>query len=252
MDDSQLFRYSRHILLPEFGIEGQQKLLDAHALIIGAGGLGSPAALFLAASGVGTITLCDDDKVDLTNLQRQIAHRTSSIGKAKVDSAQTILSDINPGVHIVALQERADESRLAQLVANADVVLDCSDNFPTRYALNRVCLKLKRPLVSGAASRFDGQISVFDFRRDDSPCYQCLYPEQMESEETRCAVLGIFAPLVGIIGSLQSAEALKLLVGIDTTLCGRLLTINALNMELRTLRLVRDYSCTVCNSNRTT
>lgn len=252
MDDSQLLRYSRHILLPEIGIEGQQKLLDAHALIIGAGGLGSPAALFLTASGVGTITLCDDDMVDLTNLQRQITHRTSSIGKAKVASAQVTLSCINPGVNIVALPERADEPRLAQLVADADVVLDCSDNFPTRYALNRVCLKLKKPLVSGAASRFDGQISVFDFRRNDSPCYQCLYPEQMESEETRCAVLGIFAPLVGVIGSLQAAETLKLLTGIDSTLCGRLLTVNALNMDLRTLRLVRDTSCTVCNSSRTT
>ncbi len=246
MNDSQLLRYSRHILLSEIGIEGQQKLLDAHALIIGAGGLGSPAALFLAASGIGTITLCDDDTVDLTNLQRQIAHRTSAIGKAKVISAQTTLSDINPEVNVVALQERADETRLAQLVAKADVVLDCSDNFPTRYALNRVCMKLKKPLVSGAATRFEGQVSVFDFRRDDTPCYQCLYPEQMESEETRCAVLGIFAPLVGIIGSMQAAETLKLLVGIDSTLCGRLLTINALNMELRTLRLVRDPSCTVC------
>lgn len=246
MNDNQLLRYSRHILLPEVGIEGQQKLLDAHALIVGAGGLGSPAALFLAASGVATITLCDDDTVDLTNLQRQIAHRTSSVGEAKVASAKKTLSDINPEVNVVALRERADEARLTQLAATADVVLDCSDNFPTRYALNRVCVKLGKPLVSGAATRFDGQVSVFDFRRDVSPCYQCLYPEQMDSEETRCAVMGVFAPLVGIIGSLQAAEALKLLVGIESTLCGRLLTINALNMELRTLKLSRDPSCTVC------
>jgi molybdopterin/thiamine biosynthesis adenylyltransferase len=247
MNDDQLLRYSRHILLSEIGIEGQQKLSDAHALVIGAGGLGSPVALFLAASGVGTITLCDNDTVDLTNLQRQIAHRTSSIGKPKVASAQETLAEINPEVNVVALTERADEVRLAELVAQADVVLDCSDNFPTRYALNRVCHTLKKPLVSGAATRFDGQVSVFDFRRDDTPCYECLYPEQMESEETRCAVLGIFAPLVGIVGSMQAAEALKLLMGIETTLCGRLLTLNALNMEVRTMRLSKDADCTVCH-----
>lgn len=247
MNDDQLLRYSRHILLPEIGIEGQQKLSNAHALIIGAGGLGSPVALFLAASGVGTITLCDNDSVDLTNLQRQIAHRTSSIGKAKVISAKETLAEINPGVDVVTLTERADETRLAALAAQADVVLDCSDNFPTRYALNRVCHALKKPLVSGAATRFDGQVSVFDFRRDDTPCYECLYPERMESEETRCAVLGIFAPLVGIVGSMQAAEALKLLMDIDTTLCGRLLTLNALNMDIRTMRLSKDADCAVCH-----
>jgi molybdopterin/thiamine biosynthesis adenylyltransferase len=246
MNDDQLLRYSRHILLPEIGIEGQQKLPDAHALIIGAGGLGSPVALFLAASGVGRITLCDNDSVDLTNLQRQIAHRTSSIGKAKVISAKETLAEINPDVDVVTLIERADEARLAALVAQADVVLDCSDNFSTRYALNRVCHALKKPLVSGAATRFDGQVSVFDFRRDDAPCYECLYPERMESEETRCAVLGIFAPLVGIVGSMQAAEALKLLMDIDTTLCGRLLTLNALNMDIRTMRLSKDADCAVC------
>ena len=246
MNDEQLLRYSRHILLPEIGIEGQQKLSDAHALVIGAGGLGSPVALFLAASGVGTITLCDDDKVDLTNLQRQIAHRTASIGKAKVTSAKDALAEINPDVNVVTLIERADEMRLAELVKQADVVVDCSDNFPTRYALNRVCHALKKPLVSGAATRFDGQVSVFDFRRDDTPCYECLYPERMESEETRCAVMGVFAPLVGIVGSMQAAEALKLLMGIDTTLCGRLLTLDALTMEVRTLRLSKDADCAVC------
>ncbi len=247
MDDQQLLRYSRHILLSEIGIEGQQKLSDAHALIIGAGGLGSPASLFLAASGVGMITLCDNDSVDLTNLQRQIAHRTSSIGKTKVASAKESLAEINPEVNVMALTERADEIRLAELVAQADVVLDCSDNFPTRYALNRVCHRLKKPLVSGAATRFDGQVSVFDFRRDDTPCYECLYPERMESEETRCAVLGIFAPLVGIVGSMQAAEALKLLMDIETTLCGRLLTLNALNMDIRTMRLSKDADCAVCH-----
>ncbi len=245
MDDQQLLRYSRHILLPEIGIEGQHKLLAGHALIIGAGGLGSPAALFLAASGVGRITLCDDDVVDLTNLQRQIAHRTTTIGLAKVASAQAALTDINPEVNVTALQERADEARLAQLVADTDVVLDCSDNFATRYALNRVCHAAKKPLVSGAATRFDGQVNVFDFRDEDSPCYNCLYPEQSEGEETRCAVMGVFAPLVGIIGSMQAAEALKVLAGMDT-LCGRILLLNALRMEVRTVKFARDKHCPVC------
>lgn len=245
MDDNQLLRYSRHILLPEIGIERQQKLLAAHALVIGTGGLGSPAAMFLASSGVGHITLCDDDDVDLTNLQRQIAHRTSSVGKAKVVSAQETLADINPEVKVTALKERADEARLAQLAASADVVLDCSDNFATRYALNRVCHAAKKPLVSGAATRFDGQVNVFDFRRDDSPCYNCLYPEQSEGEETRCATMGVFAPLVGIIGSMQASEALKVLAGMET-LCGRMLLLNALKMEVRTVRLAKDKFCPVC------
>jgi adenylyltransferase/sulfurtransferase len=245
MDDNQLLRYSRHILLPEIGIERQQKLLVAHALVIGAGGLGSPAAMFLASSGVGHITLCDDDDVDLTNLQRQIAHRTSSVGKAKVVSAQETLADINPEVKVTALKERADEARLAQLAASADVVLDCSDNFATRYALNRVCHAAKKPLVSGAATRFDGQVNVFDFRRDDSPCYNCLYPEQSEGEETRCATMGVFAPLVGIIGSMQASEALKVLSGMES-MCGRMLLLNAARMEVRTVRLAKDRLCPVC------
>jgi molybdopterin/thiamine biosynthesis adenylyltransferase len=246
MNDNQLLRYSRHILLPEIGIEGQQKLLSAHALIIGAGGLGSPAALYLAASGVSHITICDDDVVDLTNLQRQIAHRTTSIGQAKVVSAKTALFDINPDVKVVALQERADEARLAYLVATADVVLDCSDNFATRYALNRICHAAKKPLISGAATRFDGQLSVFDFQRDDTPCYNCLYPEDSEGEEMRCAVMGVFAPLVGIIGSMQAAEALKVLIGLES-LCGKLLLLNALNMEPRRVKLSKDRSCQVCS-----
>ena len=245
MDDQQLLRYSRHILLPEIGIEGQQRLSAAHALIIGAGGLGSPAALFLAASGVGHLTLCDDDVVDLTNLQRQIIHRTSAVGKAKVFSAGETLADINPEIEITALKERVDEARLAQLVAAADVALDCSDNFATRYALNRVCHAAGKPLVSGAATRFEGQVSVFDFRRDDSPCYNCLYPEQGESDETRCAVMGVFAPLVGIIGSMQAAEALKVLSGMES-MCGRMLLLNAARMEVRTVRLTKDKLCPVC------
>jgi adenylyltransferase/sulfurtransferase len=246
MNDQQLLRYSRHILLPEIGVEGQQKLLDANALIIGAGGLGSPAALYLAASGVGTLTLCDGDTVDLTNLQRQILHRTSSIGMPKVASAQTAIAEINPEVRVIALSERADAARLLELVAQADVVLDCSDNFATRYALNRACVQLGKPLVSGAATRFDGQVTVFDLRHAHNPCYHCLYPEGAEAEETRCAVMGVLAPLVGIIGSLQAAEALKLLLGIGTSLCGKLLVLDALHMELRTLKLSKDKACSVC------
>ncbi len=246
MNDQQLLRYSRHILLPEIGIEGQQRLLDAHALVIGAGGLGSPAALFLAASGVSTLTLCDGDTVDLTNLQRQILHRTSGIGMSKAASAHTALAEVNPEVSVIALNERVDETRLLELAEQADVVLDCSDNFATRYALNRVCVQLKKPLVSGAATRFNGQVTVFDLRQPQSPCYHCLYPEQAGAEETRCAVMGVFAPLVGIIGSLQAAEALKLLLGAGTSLCGKLLLLDALHMELRTVKLGRDKTCPAC------
>lgn len=247
MNDQQLLRYSRHILLPEIGIEGQEKLISAHALIIGAGGLGSPTALFLAASGVGTLTLCDDDTVDLTNLQRQLLHRTANIGMNKVDSARTTLAEINPEVQVNNLKERAKSARLHELVADADIVLDCSDNFATRYALNRACVALKKPLVSGAAIRFSGQVTVFDLRQDHSPCYHCLYPEDAENEDTRCAEMGIFAPLIGIIGSLQAAEALKIITGIGTSLSGRLLLMDALNTELRTIKLTRDESCSVCN-----
>jgi len=248
MNDEQLLRYSRHILLPEIGIEGQGKLIGSHALIIGAGGLGSPAALYLTASGVGTLTLCDNDTVDLTNLQRQILHRTASVGTNKVDSAKATLAEINPEVRVNSLKEKVESERLLELVANADVVLDCSDNFATRYALNRACIKLKKPLVSGAAIRFAGQVAVFDFRHEDSPCYHCLYPENSENEDTRCAEMGVFAPLVGIIGSLQAAEALKLLMEAGTTLNGKLLLIDALHSGLRTIKLSRDAKCPVCNS----
>jgi molybdopterin/thiamine biosynthesis adenylyltransferase len=247
MDDQQLLRYSRHILLPEIGIEGQQRLLGAHALVVGAGGLGSPAAMFLAASGVGTLTVCDSDTVELTNLQRQLLHRTSSIGRSKAESAAQTLAEVNPEVRVVALNEWMDQARLLELAARADVVLDCSDNFATRYALNRVCAKLRLPLVSGAAARFEGQVTVFDLRLAHSPCYNCLYPEQAESEEARCAVMGVFAPLVGVIGSLQAAEALKLLLDTGASLCGKLLLLDALNMELRTVKLNKDRECAVCD-----
>ena len=239
-------RYSRHILLPEIGIEGQQKLLDAHALIVGVGGLGSPAAMYLAASGVGRLTLCDDDTVELTNLQRQIAHHTNSIGLTKVVSAQHTLTEINPEVCVNPLQERLGDKRMEELVVQSDVVLDCSDNFATRYALNRACFRHHIPLVSGAATRFEGQASIFDFRRFDGPCYNCLYPEDTEGEETRCAIMGVFAPLVGIIGSLQAAEAIKLIIGTSDNLYGQLLVINSLTMQFRTIKLIKDNSCKVC------
>ena len=261
MDDQQLLRYGRHILLNEIGIEGQQRLLDAKALIIGLGGLGSPTAMYLAASGVGQLTLCDHDTVDFSNLQRQIIHRNSSVGQPKVASAQATLGDINPEVEYIALSVRVDEAQLRDLVAQTDVVLDCSDNFATRYAVNRVCLQQRKPLVSGAAIQFDGQVSVFDFRRpdalrneggsdqSDAPCYNCLFPEDSQAAELRCATTGVFAPLVGIIGSLQAAEALKLLMGIERGLSGKLLTVNALDMTIMRSKLSQDPACRACGGS---
>ncbi len=248
MNDDQLLRYSRHILLNEIGIEGQQRLLDAHALIIGAGGLGSPAALYLASAGVGHITLVDDDVVDLTNLQRQIAHTTQRIGSAKVDSAKEAIRAINAEVQVVTLNERADAARLEKLVGQADVVLDCCDNFSTRHAINTACLRHHKPLVSGAAIRFDGQISVYDPRSEESPCYACVFPEDAAFEETRCATMGVFSPLVGIIGSMQAAEALKLLTGSGSSLAGRLLMLEGLAMEWTEVRVARNPVCRVCQS----
>ncbi len=248
MNDDQLLRYSRHILLPEIGIEVQEKLLASSALVIGAGGLGSPAALYLAAAGVGTITLADGDAVDLTNLQRQILHTTESIGRPKAASGCEALAKINPEVKVVPLQQRLQDKELDTLVATSSVVLDCSDNFATRHAVNRACVRHRKPLVSGAAVRFDGQVSVFDLRDALSPCYQCLFPENAELEEVRCAVMGVFAPLTGIIGTVQAAEALKLLAGAGETLKGRLLILDALAMQWRTVKLAKDPACAVCAS----
>ena len=246
MNDQQLLRYSRHILLKEIGIEGQQAWLDAKVLIIGLGGLGSPAALYLAASGVGQLTLCDDDTVELSNLQRQIIHHTDAVGQTKVASAQAVLHAVNPEVDCIALATRVDAAQLNELVAKVDVVLDCSDNFATRYAVNRACLMQRKPLVSGAAIQFDGQVAVFDFRRDDTPCYNCLFPEETLAAELRCATTGVFAPLVGIIGTLQAAEALKLLAGIEPGLSGKLLTCNALEMRMQRSTISKDFACAVC------
>jgi molybdopterin/thiamine biosynthesis adenylyltransferase len=248
MNDQQLLRYSRHILLKEIGIEGQQAWLAARVLIIGLGGLGSPAALYLASSGVGHLTLCDDDTVELSNLQRQIIHRTGAVGQTKVISAQAVLHEVNPEVECVAWAVRVDAAQLDKLVALADVVLDCSDNFATRYAVNRACWLQRKPLVSGAAIQFDGQVAVFDFRREDAPCYNCLFPEDTVAAELRCATTGVFAPLVGLVGTLQAAEALKLLAGIERGLSGKLLTCNALDMIIQRSTVSKDSACVVCGT----
>jgi molybdopterin-synthase adenylyltransferase len=251
MNDNQLLRYSRHILLDELGIEGQQRLLASHALVIGAGGLGSPVALYLGTAGVGRITLVDNDTVDLTNLQRQIAHDMSRIGQPKVASAAQSISEINPEITVVALQERADAKRLDELVATADVVIDCSDNFATRHAVNAACVRHRRPLVSGAAIGFDAQISVYDTRQAGSPCYACLFSPDAGFEEARCATMGVFAPLVGIVGSMQAAEALKLLAGTGSSLAGRLQMLDARTMEWTEIRTVRSPDCPVCGAGPT-
>lgn len=246
MDDGELLRYSRHLLLNELGPEAQDRFAAAHALVVGVGGLGNPAAQFLASAGVGRLTLVDADQVDLTNLQRQILFALDDVGTAKVDAAARRLAAINPGPEIVPVTRRVAAEELKSLVAVADVVLDCTDNFATRHAINHACVAHRRPLVSGAGVRFDGQISVYDLRRADSPCYACLFPEDAEPEEMRCAVMGVFAPLTGIIGTTQAAEALKLLAGLGETLCGRLLLLDALRMEWRSIRLKRDPGCGVC------
>jgi molybdopterin/thiamine biosynthesis adenylyltransferase len=256
LGDAQLLRYSRHILLDELGVEGQRRLLRAHALVIGAGGLGSPVVLYLASAGVGTLTLVDPDVVDLTNLQRQIAHTLARVGRAKVESAAEAAHAINPEPRIVALAERAEGGRLAALVAAADVVLDCSDNYATRHAVNAACVAHAKPLVAGAAIRFDGQVAVWDTRgreepaRAANPCYACVFPRDAAFEETACATLGVFAPLVGIVGCVQAAEALKLLAGIGTSLAGRLQMLDARSMEWTELRAARDPACSVCGSTR--
>jgi molybdopterin/thiamine biosynthesis adenylyltransferase len=248
MDDTQLLRYSRHILLDEIGIEGQQKLLDAHALVIGAGGLGSPAAMYLASGGVGRITLVDDDEVDLTNLQRQIMHTTSRVGQAKVESGRAALAAINPDVEVRALRERAGPERLGALVREATVVLDCSDNFATRHAVNRASVAARVPLVAGAVIRFDGQISVYDPRSAASPCYACLFPEDGKFEDAACSTMGVFAPLVGVIGAMQAAEAMKLIAGCGQSLAGRLLLLDGRSMEWTSIAISRNASCQVCST----
>jgi adenylyltransferase/sulfurtransferase len=250
LTDQQLLRYSRHILLTELGPAAQERFAAAHALVVGLGGLGAPAAQFLAAAGVGTLTLCDADNVDLTNLQRQILYATSDIGAPKVDAAARRLAAVNPEVRIERVAQRVGAAELSRLARAADVVLDCTDNFATRHAINAACVHAGRPLVSGAALRFDGQIAVFDPRDARSPCYHCLFGDGDELEETRCATMGVFAPLVGIVGATQAAEALKLIAGAGKSLAGRLLLIDALIMRWRELAVPRDPACPVCGSGR--
>ncbi|BCL76207.1 molybdopterin biosynthesis protein MoeB [Jeongeupia sp. HS-3] len=247
LDDSALLRYSRHILLDEIGVEGQQALSSSHALVIGAGGLGSPALLYLASAGVGSITIVDDDAVDLTNLQRQIAHTESRIGVNKAKSAAEAMRALNPQIGVHAVSERADAARLAELVANADVVLDCCDNFATRHAVNRACVAARVPLVSGAAVRFDGQLTTFDAREPGNPCYHCLFGEEGDASDGPCATFGVFAPLTGIIGAAQAAEALKLLIGLPT-LIGRLQLFDARSMQWREMKYRQDPACPVCGA----
>jgi len=248
MNDQQLLRYSRHILLDDIDIAGQEKILAGHALVIGAGGLGSPAALYLASAGMGRITLVDDDTVDLTNLQRQIMHATDRVGQLKVQSGRQALTAINPDIGIFTVAERVSDARLSELTASATVVLDCSDNFATRHAVNRACVQLKVPLVSGAAIRFDGQISVFDPRSGAAPCYACLFPPDQQFDEVQCSTMGVFAPLVGIIGAMQAAEALKLVAGVGQSLAGRLQILDARNMEWTSIGLTRNPNCPVCGT----
>lgn len=250
MDDQQLLRYARHLMLDDIGIEGQRRLLDAHALVIGAGGLGSPAVLYLATAGVGRLTVVDHDSVDLTNLQRQIAHNQSRVGLPKAESARMTVAAINPDVRFRAIVQRADAALLDELVAAADVVLDCCDNFRTRHAVNFACVKHRKPLVSGAAIGWDAQIAVYDSRTANAPCYACLFPPEATYEEVACSTMGVFAPLVGIVGSVQAAEALKLLSGAGEPIAGQLLMLDARRMAWDRIEVARQPGCNVCAAVR--
>jgi molybdopterin/thiamine biosynthesis adenylyltransferase len=245
MKDEQLLRYSRQIMLPQMDVSGQQKLIDATVLIVGMGGLGCPAAMYLAAAGVGHLIIADDDLVELTNLQRQVAHSQSMLGEPKVVSAQQILLGLNPDLKITALQKRLEGSELGEAVGQADLIVDACDNFATRFAINSACIEHGKPLVSGAAIRMEGQVAVFDSRNPTSPCYQCLY-SQGDDEDASCSENGVMAPLVGIIGAVQAMEAIKLLTGIGESLTGRLLLLDASTLQWREVRLPRDSSCGAC------
>lgn len=246
LDDNQLMRYARHILLDEFGVEAQERISAARVMIVGAGGLGSPAAFYLAAAGVGQITLVDDDEVDLSNLQRQILHDSARVGVNKAQSGQQTLQALNPLIQIVPVTDRLDDADLDRLVPQHDMVLDCTDNFATRHAINRAAVKHRVPVVSGAGIRFSGQISVYDLRDDEAPCYHCLFPEADDVQELRCATTGVLGPLVGMVGCIQAAEALKVLGGFGEPLVGRLLSVDALTMQWHTVRFKKDPACVVC------
>lgn len=249
MNDQQLERYSRHILLPQIGTEGQEKLLAARVLLIGLGGLGSPIAMYLAAAGVGHIVLSDFDHVDLSNLQRQIVHGVSDLGRDKVESARDAMLELNPDIEVTTLGWVLDDDELLEQVRLADVVVDACDNFETRFSVNHMCVQTGTPLVSGAAIRFEGQVGVFDTRQADAPCYRCLYSDSMGGGEA-CSQIGVFAPLLGIIGSIQASETLKLLLGTGDSLAGRIVVVDSLSMEIRTLKLRRDGRCPECGERR--
>ena len=248
LTDEQLNRYSRHLLLPEIDLNGQQRLSQSKVVVIGAGGLGGPACLYLASSGVGQITIFDYDHVDLGNLQRQIAYSNNDVGKAKASQLKNTLLGLNPEIEVIALNERAEGERLAQAINNADAIIDACDNFDTRFAINEACVASKKPLISGAAIQFQGQVSVFNPNKADSPCYRCLYRDENEPRQT-CRDLGVFAPLTGIIGSIQAAETLKVLLGLEQTLVGRLLLFDAKTMTPRTIKIPKDPDCPICSAH---
>jgi len=247
MNDAQLLRYSRHILLPQIGIDGQQKLLDARVLVIGVGGLGSPVAMYLAASGVGHLTLVDPDNVDLTNLQRQIVHTTGTIGHRKIDSAAQQIKALNPDIELTGIGRKLEGEELLEQVRRADAVVDGSDNFPTRFAVNAACVRARKPLISAAVTRFEGQVAVFRADLPGNPCYRCLYQESDEPGEA-CVQFGVLAPVAGIVGCIQATETVKVLMGIGEALTGRLLVLDALAMEWRVVRLHKDPRCPVCGN----
>ena len=248
LNDEQLLQYSRHLMLPQIDAAGQSEWLKASVLVVGLGGLGSPVALYLATAGVGSLVLADDDRVELSNLQRQVIHTHAGIGQFKAESAAEQISSLNPNTHVTTFCERLEGDQLSDIVSEVDLVVDCTDNFATRHALNRACFDLKKPLVSGAAIRFEGQVTVYDPRHESTPCYQCLYPKDA-SVEQNCSTSGVFAPLVGIVGTIQAAEALKVLANIGETLEGRMLMIDALTMQFQTLKLPRRPTCEVCGSD---
>ena len=247
MDDLELLRYSRHILLDEIGIEGQQRISDSHVLIVGAGGLGSSCAPYLAAAGVGTLSIMDHDVVELTNLQRQIMHTSHAIGKAKVDSAKTMLQQLNPLIKIIPLQEKATLETLQNKVVNVDIVVDCTDNFKTRHLINQLCVLHKKPLVSVAAIQWDGQVSVYNLQDDQAACYACIFPEEQSFDEVACSTMGVFSPLVGFIGSLQAAQVLQLITQGGEPLINQLLMWDARHNSMTKIKLKKEPYCKVCN-----
>jgi len=250
MNDQDLLRYSRHILLEDIGIEGQEKILGAHIIVVGAGGLGSAAAPYLAAAGVGKITLIDHDIVEISNLQRQIMHNNGNVGIPKVVSGKKMLEQLNPNIEVIAIQEKANASLLNNLLPHATVVVDCTDNFKTRHLINSACQKHQVPLVSGSAIGFDGQVSVFDSRMANAPCYACIFPEEQNFDEVKCSTMGVFSPLVGIIGSIQAAQALQIIMQIGEPLCGKLLLWDARTSQVNEIQLHQQATCKVCSIKR--